>query len=82
MKRIKKLLKKVNKIVENIDIQDVINKMQLDKEEELCLQQNEIKICYEDNEKYKISSKNQYNNYEYYNDYDMEEDLWTSSKAS
>lgn len=36
---------------------------------------------YKDN-KYRVSMKNKYNNYECYNDYDMEEDLWTSIKAS
>ncbi len=36
---------------------------------------------YKDN-KYRVSIKNKYNNYECYNDYDMEEDLWTSIKAS
>ena len=32
--------------------------------------------------KYRVSIKNKYNNYEYYNNYDMEEDSWTSLKAS
>lgn len=82
MKKIKKLVKKINKIVENIDIQNVIDKMKTDKEEELCLRQSEVKICYQDNEKYKINNKNQYNNYENYNGYELEEDLWTSLKAS
>lgn len=83
MSRIKRLLKKVDKIVENIDIQEVINKIQEDTEEELHLQQSEIKVCYEiDKEKYKVSSINKYNNYECYNNYDVEEESWTSLKAS
>ena len=83
MNRIRRLLKKVDKIVENIDIQDVINKMKEDTEAELHLQQSEMKVCYEtDNEKYKINSKNKYNNYECYNDYEVEENSWTSIKAS
>ncbi len=83
MNRIKRLLKKVDKIVGNIDIQDVINKMKEDKEEEFYLQQNEMKVCYEtEEEKYKMTSKNKYNNYEDYNDYEVEEETWTSIKAS
>lgn len=83
MNRIKRLLKKVDKIVDNIDIQDVINKMKEDKEEEFYLQQNEMKVCYEtEEEKYKMTSKNKYNSYEYYNDYEMEEETWTGIKAS
>lgn len=82
MKRVKKLIKKINEIVENIDIQEVIDKMKADEENELSLQQNEIKISYEENKRYKISSNNKYNNYEDYNDFDMEEDSWTSLKAS
>ena len=34
------------------------------------------------NNKYRVSIKNKYNNYECYNNYDMGEDLWTSLKAS
>lgn len=83
MKRIKRLLKKVDKIVGNIDIQQVINKMQEENEEELRLELSEINVCYEiDKSKYKINSKNKYNNYEYYNNYDVEEEAWTSLKAS
>ncbi len=83
MNRIKRLLKKVDKIVDNIDIQDVINKMKEDKEEEFYLQQNEMKVCYEtEEEKYKMTSKNKYNSYEYYNHYEMEEETWTGIKAS
>lgn len=83
MNRIKKLLKKVDKIVDNIDIRDVINRMQEDKEEEFYLQHTEMKVCYEmEEEKYKITSKNKYNNYNNYNDYEVEEETWTSLKAS
>ena len=82
MKRVKKLIRKINEIVENIDIQEVIDKMKADEENELSLLQNEIKISYEENNRYKISSNNKYNNYEEYNDFDMEEDSWTSLKAS
>ena len=82
MKRVKKLIRKINEIVENIDIQEVIDKMKADEENELSLQQNEIKISYEENNRYKISSNNKCNNYEEYNDFDMEEDSWTSLKAS
>ena len=83
MNRIKRLLKKVDKIVDNIDIQDVINKMKEDKKEEFYLQQNEMKVCYEtEEEKYKMTSKNKYSNYEYYNDYEVEGETWTSIKAS
>lgn len=83
MSRIKRLLKKVDKIIENIDIQDVINKMKEDTETELHLQQSEMKVCYQtDNEKYKIASKNKYNNYASYNNYEVEENSWTSIKAS
>lgn len=46
MDRIKRLLKKVDKIIENIDVQDVINKMQADTEEEFYLQQNEMNVSY------------------------------------
>ncbi len=82
MKRVKKLIRKINEIVENIDIQEVIDKMKADEENELSLLQNEIKISYEENNRYKISSNNKCNNYEEYNDFDMEEDSWTSLKAS
>lgn len=83
MSRIKRLLRKVDKIIENIDIQDVINKMKEDTETELYLQQSEMKVCYQtDNEKYKIASKNKYNNYASYNNYEVEENSWTSIKAS
>lgn len=56
--------------------------MKADEENELSLLQNEIKISYEENNRYKISSNNKCNNYEEYNDFDMEEDSWTSLKAS
>ena len=83
MSRIKRLIKKVDKIVKDINIQDVIDKMQDEIDEELHLQQSEIKIYYDtDNGKYKINTRDSYNNYKIYNDYDVEEGLWTSLKAS
>ena len=83
MSRIKRLLKKVDKIVNNINIQDVIDKMQDDIDDELQLQQREMNVYYDiNNEKYKIKYKKIYKNYKNYNDYNIGEDLWTSLKAS
>lgn len=83
MDRIKRLLKKVDKIIENIDVQDVINKMQADTEEEFYLQQNEMNVSYKtEDEKYKMTSKNKYKDYECYNDYEVEDEIWTSLRAS
>ena len=82
MKRVKKLLKKVNKIVENIDIKDVIKKIEEDKEEDFSIEVNEIKVYYKENEEYKIRPKNIYKKYNEYNNYDMEVNEWTSIKAS
>lgn len=83
MSRIKRLLKKVDKIVNNINIQDVIDKMQDDIDDELQLQQRKMNVYYDiNNEKYKINNRKIYNNYKNYNDYNIGEDLWTSLKAS
>ena len=82
MKRIKKLLKKVNKIVENLDIQEVIEEIQLDEENNYEIQLNEFKIYYKDNDEYKVTLKNRYKNYEEYNNYEVEGDVWTSIRAS
>lgn len=82
MKRIKKLLKKVDKIVENLDIQEVIQEIQLDEENNYEIQLNEFKIYYKDNDEYKVTLKNRYKNYEEYNNYEVESDVWTSIRAS
>lgn len=83
MSRIKRLLKKVDKIVNNINIQDVIDKMQDDIDDELQLQQRKMNVYYDiNNEKYKINNRKIYNNYKNYNDYNIGKDLWTSLKAS
>ena len=82
MKRIKKLLKKVDKIVENLDIQEVIQEIQLDEENNYEIQLNEFKIYYKDNDEYKVTLKNRYKNYEEYNNYEVEGDVWTSIRAS
>lgn len=82
MKRIKKLLKKVDKIVKNLDIQEVIQEIQLDEENNYEIQLNEFKIYYKDNDEYKVTLKNRYKNYEEYNNYEVEGDVWTSIRAS
>lgn len=82
MKIIKKLLKKVDKIVENLDIQEVIQEIQLDEENNYEIQLNEFKIYYKDNDEYKVTLKNRYKNYEEYNNYEVEGDVWTSIRAS
>lgn len=82
MKRLKRLLNKVNKIVEDLDIQDIINKIESDEEESFYIQLNELNVYYQNNDEYKMKIKNKYKNYEEYNDYDMEEYSWTSLKAS
>ena len=85
MKRIKILLKKVNKIVENIDTDELIKSIELDEkeEQEYDIKLNEIKIDFSDNNmQYVLRNKIRYSMYKEYNDYDMEEYIWTSIKAS
>ena len=84
MKKIKKMLKKVDDIVKNIDTEELLKKMELDEKEqqEYELQFDEIKVYYNNNNKYKTKNEVKYNKYKSYNDYDVEGNEWTSIKAS
>lgn len=84
MKRIKKLLKKVNDIVNNIDTNELLERIEIDEEQqqEFEVSFNEMKVYYEDNVQYTVKNKIKYSKYKEYNDYNTEEDIWTSLKAS
>lgn len=76
------MLRKVNKIVKNIDIQEVINKIEKEEEESFYIELREMNIYYKNKNEYKVNVKNNDRSYKRYHDYNMEENVWTSIRAS
>ena len=84
MNRIKKLLNRLDDIVDNINADELIKRIEIDEKEQqqYAIQFEEIKVYYNNNSEYITKNKIKYNNYKEYNDYDVEESVWTSIKAS
>lgn len=84
MRRIKKLLKKVSSIVNNINEEDLISKIEIDEQEkqEYDIQFLKMNVSFDSVNKYMVYNNVKNNNYKKYNDYDVEVESWTSLKAS
>jgi len=85
MNRKKALLKKVQNIVDNIKTDELLKRIEQDEKEkqEYEIIFNDINIEYKnENNCYEFKNKVKCKKYEKYNNYDMEDDEWTSIKVS